>query len=848
MADVKFEISLEEKQALDAIKRLSRGVDDFADGAEKGFKQASHAVDTFKGVLAAEALIKGVELVADAFKELFHIVINEGVQAAIKEEQALTALSFALDQAGNGSANAKKEFLDFANELEELTGIQDDVTLKNLALLQSFGPLTKEGLKEATKAAADLAAKYQVDLETAIRAVGASAQGNLGLLQRITKQTFENGATDAETFELAIKKINDISFGAAEAQMQTFQGAITGTKNSFEDFIKELGKLITENPAVKEAIKVVGETFKELEAFVNANKEEIKAFISEGVLFLIDAFKVAVGFVKDFVKALNEPGTFLNDLKNGFIALFEAIKIVFQSASESGAILNTLIQYFKALYSVVQNIASIFSDVLDIAIGAVINAFFAMGVGVNDILNVFKRFTGFILGAFLSTLDVALNGLGRVVGIFDKELGAKISNAIAPLKQFAKELQAAGTDEVQNINKTAEAKNREVASHVAGEEKKTEATQKGALIRSAAAKKEITDLDFAKELDKARLEDQKKFADTEKKFQSEKEQALLNILKEGLGKRATANLIADVLRLQNEQKFSEARLKLLEAEEKAKEEISKNRTVATEAPQEIDTSKIDFKAASLAAEAELQAQFDATQLEFAAKQQEDLFNLLVEGLGKREALQAIQEVKNLTAAGQAKDARIKIAQSEQAAKDNIQKLEEQRQKERISTVKEALGTISTLQSDSNKELFFIGKAAAIANATIAGYEGAAKALALGPPLGFILAGLVAVASAANIARIAATQPPSRQTGGILPGVASPTDTTLFNGAPGELILNRRQQTDLFNAINQNQIGGSGGGVNVVIQGNVMADDDSQVQKLIERINDNIQFRNAAIVG
>ena len=60
-----------------------------------------------------------------------------------------------------------------------------------------------------------------------------------------------------------------------------------------------------------------------------------------------------------------------------------------------------------------------------------------------------------------------------------------------------------------------------------------------------------------------------------------------------------------------------------------------------------------------------------------------------------------------------------------------------------------------------------------------------------------------------------------------------------------MILNRRQQAGLFDAIDSGSIGG--GGTSITIQGNVMADDDSQVDKLIERIKDAQEFRNQTII-
>ena len=101
------------------------------------------------------------------------------------------------------------------------------------------------------------------------------------------------------------------------------------------------------------------------------------------------------------------------------------------------------------------------------------------------------------------------------------------------------------------------------------------------------------------------------------------------------------------------------------------------------------------------------------------------------------------------------------------------KLAENEAKAKQAVLQGALGSISSLMSSKNKELFEIGKAASIANAIISTIEGATKALSYGPYLGPPLAALVMTAGLANVAMIASTQ-----IGG---GAASPTNATLGGG-------------------------------------------------------------------
>lgn len=133
-----------------------------------------------------------------------------------------------------------------------------------------------------------------------------------------------------------------------------------------------------------------------------------------------------------------------------------------------------------------------------------------------------------------------------------------------------------------------------------------------------------------------------------------------------------------------------------------------------------------------------------------------------------------------------------------------QKFQREVEKQKLADTQSTLGTISTLQNSKSRELFEIGKAAAIANATISTYEGIAKAWALGPIIGPPLAALVGVAGFAQVANISSMQP-AFEDGGIVPGSSFSGDKISARVNSGEMILNRAQQKELFSIAN-----GSGG--------------------------------------
>lgn len=131
--------------------------------------------------------------------------------------------------------------------------------------------------------------------------------------------------------------------------------------------------------------------------------------------------------------------------------------------------------------------------------------------------------------------------------------------------------------------------------------------------------------------------------------------------------------------------------------------------------------------------------------------------------------------------------------------------EDQTQQQRVATTKDTLGQISGLTRSGSAELFEIGKAAAITNATIDGYAAVQKALAsLPPPFNFAAAALVGVATAANVSSIANQSRPKFAQGGIVPGNSFTGDRVQAQINSGEMILNRTQQSKLYGQINSGE--------------------------------------------
>lgn len=767
--EVKFEVTLEEKNAIDAIKKLTANINNFEKEAKDSFKGATSAFDVFKGSIAAIGVAKAFGVVTDAAKGLFNAIATEGVGAAVAQEQAVINLTGALNLAGKSARDSVPDFIAFADSLEKTTNIQDDLILNNIALLQSLAPLTDRGLKEATKAAIDLSKRFNVDLTTAFKAVGAAANGNISLLERLTKQQFQEGATRAVTFGKALQQLGKISKGAAEELAQGFDGLVTGAENSIGNFLESFGKIITENEAVKAVLKTISLLFQEFQSFVEANADAIDDFITTLVDGFVSAVKITIDSIKAVIRFFDEWGESIITAAKIVVApiaavvlLLGGLTVALNAAAIAGAA-------FSAAMAVVTSpifIAVAAFTLLVVAIKIIRDNF-------NVIVGTLKVFAGNVLSVVAPAIQLLVEYFTLIPNTV-----AKIISSLKDITVFGKKV--IPPDVVAAAEKFTSAIDGVSASVKNFGEK---------LKESGEAQKKISTENTA-----AVDAETKAFVDNQNKK------------KEALDDLGNAHLIAFQKQLTLNQLLQEA---LNEQNE----------------------------------------QFKSVQNEKVAAEDAALLERLSANLGQQEALIALSNAKKLQDQGKFDEAKKVLRDADRKAQEKDLKLiadfESVQAKGRQSNFRDSLNTISSLQSESSSELFAIGKAAAIATATIDGILAVQKAWAIGGPLGAALAIPVAIATAANIARIASQQPPpKRQGGGILPGVFSPTDTTTFQGAPGELILNRRQQTNLFNAINQNQVG-SGGSVNISFNDTVI-DDDFRIQQIIERINDQTQFRNARL--
>jgi hypothetical protein len=265
-------------------KQFGKG---FGDGAEKGMESA------FSGIKGK--LLGLVAAIGGAF------TLRAVIGAAGQAEAAVNSFNSSLAAAGNFSDAASARFQAFAESMQNITTVEGDAIVQNAALLASVGRLSGEGLERATKAALDLSAGMNIDLQTAFSVVAKAASGNTSALSRYGIKIQETGDVTRD-FQAALLRLNQTFGGTAEAKVNTFEGALAQLWNRFGDLLKVVGRWITTSPMVIDAIKDVSAFFLD---FTKKVSEFLKKNPIESVtLSLIRMAQSVVQFVLPVIELL----------------------------------------------------------------------------------------------------------------------------------------------------------------------------------------------------------------------------------------------------------------------------------------------------------------------------------------------------------------------------------------------------------------------------------------------------------------------------------------------------------------------------------------------------------------
>lgn len=185
-------------------------------------------------------------------------LMKDSIKAYGEQEKVERLLQTALQQTGKYSQAAFNDLKAYASQIQELTTVGDETSLKLMQLGLSMG-VSSDKIKDATKAAIGLSKAYDVDLKSAMKMVALAYEGDFNMLQRYMPE-LKKLKDNTEKQAIAFKRFGE-GWGIATAETDTAQGALDQLNNTIGDFKERIGESLTGSDEFKESIQKIKDIF-----------------------------------------------------------------------------------------------------------------------------------------------------------------------------------------------------------------------------------------------------------------------------------------------------------------------------------------------------------------------------------------------------------------------------------------------------------------------------------------------------------------------------------------------------------------------------------------------------------
>lgn len=283
MAGVSFDVSAKVDKALAGLKQI-----------EKSAKQTTSAVEGINDTFSKLQGIFGAAIIGVSLKTIAG-AIGTVTKAAAEAEEANSRLSAALRQTGRFAEGTAEIFASFADEIQNTTRFEDDLVKSNIATLASLTNLNEKGLKDATRAATNLAIGLKIDLGSAFDLIGKAANGNVAALNRNNIKVRE-GATASETFANALASVNKAFGGAAANDLNTYSGKVEQLNNLYSELLETIGGVFIKNKEVNRLLQEAATGIRGVTDEANGSAGALDKFIS-GLIKLGESTIKLVGYI-----------------------------------------------------------------------------------------------------------------------------------------------------------------------------------------------------------------------------------------------------------------------------------------------------------------------------------------------------------------------------------------------------------------------------------------------------------------------------------------------------------------------------------------------------------------------
>lgn len=375
MADVKGNVNITIGADVEAFKRA-------VDESKKKTKSFT------------DQLVEAAATTGAAFGTI-KVAVLDSVKAFGEADRASKQLEQALIQQGIYSKDLAENYDKLATQTAELTGLDDDAVKATFARSQAYLG-TIEITEDLSKAAADLAAGLNIDLDEAFTKIAKSATGTTNLLKKQQIVVDETGNSHEKLAQI-LKQVEGKFGGQAEASKNVL--------TSFGNLHTSVGNLVESiGGQLEPAVKAIVDGLAKLAQTAADNKEFVK--------FITVVGGAVAGFIAlgAAMASLSSIAGILGGVFGGTSAIGTVLAGV---AATIGVSVGALVGIFAAVV-VAAGLLYAYWDKIWPAMQAVFHAF------VNNVIGAAAGIGKVLAGALIGDLDLITEGLKQAKDAFKK--------------------------------------------------------------------------------------------------------------------------------------------------------------------------------------------------------------------------------------------------------------------------------------------------------------------------------------------------------------------------------------------------------------------------------------------
>jgi len=254
--------------------------------------QAESSVDQFGDKIMSVGKTAGLAFAAFFAADKLVSFFNESTKAAIESEAAVREFNSTLVAANVFTEQLSQSFQDYAQSLQDATGVQDEVILKGAKTLIEIGNLSGQQLNNTIVAGLNLAAARGIDAASAFEMLARAANGNVMPFTKMGIK-FEENATGAQKLNTVLGFINEKWSTAAADKMKGYEGAVKRLSNTWGDLLENFGKTTTQSSLAIGTLKVLNDALISTQVYASQTWGMIQK-MGSALIFLSSAIQAYV--------------------------------------------------------------------------------------------------------------------------------------------------------------------------------------------------------------------------------------------------------------------------------------------------------------------------------------------------------------------------------------------------------------------------------------------------------------------------------------------------------------------------------------------------------------------------